>query len=267
VTVHEFGHSFVGVLDEYTGNPEPPRGRIMAPNASTVDDPEKVPWAHFIKQRVKGVGVFEGGATYSKGVWRPSRSCAMNVAGNSGYCPVCRETAVLRIYSYVDPIDRSSPDHEHPVTVETRSKDVLEVVPMAPSTHQLDVSWFVEALGADSPPHEEEPEDTRARDGYARPRERGEWWFRMSGGRRGRTDRTAHDQPPRGERSRLGRASGSRPRVHTFPAGRMDPGRYRITAVVKDPVPWVIADPHHLLEERRTWQVTVNPRPAPSAAR
>ena len=43
VTVHEFGHSFVGLLDEYAVNPGKPFGPIKAPNASTTSDPEKVP--------------------------------------------------------------------------------------------------------------------------------------------------------------------------------------------------------------------------------
>ena len=260
ITVHEFGHSFVGLLDEYQGNPNPPRRKIFAPNASTTSDPKKVPWAHFLEKKVTGVGVFEGGATHTKGVWRPARSCAMNSAGNSGYCPVCREATILRIYAYVNPIDLSSPDHEEPLTVEARSKTVLSVTPMRPKQHKLLVSWFVETSSGE-PIADETPAPEPSRDGYARPKQDGEWWRRrMMGGPRGRGDRSDYKGKVRGEPSTLGRTVNGKPPTHIFPVSRLDPGHYRVTAVVRDPTAWVLKDPQHLLEERRTWTVTVEPK-------
>jgi hypothetical protein len=116
VTVHEFGHAFSRLLDEYAINPDPPQGMfgraLMAPNAHPSPEepkPDDVPWAHMLRRKVKGVGIYEGGATFKKGVWKPARTCAMNVGGNQ-FCPVCREQTLLVIYEYVSPLDVATPD-------------------------------------------------------------------------------------------------------------------------------------------------------------
>ncbi len=262
VTVHEFGHSFGGLLDEYAINPMTPRGEIRAANAATTGDPERVPWAHFLRKKVPGVGVFEGGATYVKGVWRPARACAMNSAGNNQYCPVCREAAILRIYSYVSPIDASAPDTGTEVTVTEGAEPLLAVTPMRPRKHRLEVAWHVQPIDASAPGPEtleDEPRPTASWDqGMS-----DHFAFRaFRGGRRRRGDRSALDTPPAGALSTLGQTrklpAGSA--EHVFPPGRLKPGRYRVTAVVHDPTPRVLLDPRHLLEERLTWTVTVRPR-------
>jgi hypothetical protein len=267
VTVHEFGHAFVGLLDEYANNPGPPERPIRgAANASSTDDPTKVPWAHFLAKKVAGVGVFEGGATYRKGVWRPARACAMNSAGNNAFCPVCREAGILRIYRYVSPIDAVSPATRLEVRVTEGKPDVLTVVPMRPKTKALEAQWFVESVGpevvapadaADATPTDEED------DGYDRPSERLERLleFRGLGGRRGREDRAALATPPPGQASAVGLVKKVEGGIeHQFPIGRLKPGRYRITAEIRDATPFVLKDDQSLLKERATWIVTVNPR-------
>ena len=87
------------------------------------------------------MGIYEGGATYATGVWRPAASCAMNTGG-SRFCPVCREAAVLAIYGYVSPIDGSSPEEDE-VTPGLEGPPAFRVVPMAPATHDLEVAWYL----------------------------------------------------------------------------------------------------------------------------
>ena len=73
VTVHEFGHSFVGLLDEYSVNPGKPFGPIAAPNASTTSDPRQGPVGALPEEARRRRRRLKGGATYIEGVWRPSR--------------------------------------------------------------------------------------------------------------------------------------------------------------------------------------------------
>lgn len=49
-------------------------------NVDFTSDPEKVHWSAFLSDdRYKDeVGIFEGGALYSKGVWRPTQNSMMN---------------------------------------------------------------------------------------------------------------------------------------------------------------------------------------------
>lgn len=261
VTVHEFGHAFVGLLDEYANNPMRAPGMIMAPNASGVPDPDKVPWAHFLKKRIEGVGVFEGGATYQKGVWRPANGCAMNSAGNQKYCPVCREAAVLRIYGYVSPIDMSAPSTNEELAFIEGTDRNLSMTVMRPLTHTLKVTWHVEPIAADAAGPERKEAGRTGRD----PDPFGEMLRgRNRAGRRGSTDRKSYALPVMGAVSNLGSVKQGEPKtlpVHEFNLGKLAPGRYRVTAKVQDPTPWVIYDPKHLLEERLTWTVTVAPRP------
>jgi hypothetical protein len=257
ITVHEFGHSFGMLADEYAINPGPPRGFVRGPNVAMTDDPDEVPWSHFLKKRVKGVGIFEGGGTYKTGAWRPAASCAMNSAGNTAYCPVCREATVLAIYRHVSPIDLLEPAEKDLIEAEAGGDEVLTVTPMRPRRHRLEVGWHVLPIAV-TDIREPTPidEDDRAR-----------WRFPSGGsgvgevgGRRHREDRDEYREPPPGEPSRLGKVlkgKRGRPDRHVFPLGKLEPGAYRITVEVRDPTPWVLLDPKHLLEDRATWTVLV----------
>jgi len=171
VVVHEFGHAFAWLLDEYANNPGEPAGQVEAANATTYK--ARPPWQHFLDARVPRVGVFEGGATFQKGVYRPSASCAMNTGGGDPYCPVCREQAILTIYTYVSPIDEALPAAAE-VTRGAEGWPLIACVPMVPTTHALEVRWFLgpaPAVTAPAPeeapydPHDDEltPEERRLR--------------------------------------------------------------------------------------------------------
>jgi hypothetical protein len=257
VTVHEFGHSFVGLLDEYAINPGKPFGEIRAPNAATTDDPEKVPWAHFLKKNVGNVGVHKGGATYIEGVWRPAKTCAMNSAGHMNYCPVCKEAAVLRIYAYVDPIDAFDPPNSQEVEVTAGAAKMLSVTPMRPKSKPLDVSWYVETIDAAAAMPEQESRTTGS--GERRNRLQDALFGRYSGGSRVKQDRAVLDAAPAGAKSALGttRKGKDGSTENVFSLAQMKPGRYRVTVVVADKTPLVLLDPKHLLEERKTWWVKV----------
>ncbi|MSR75057.1 MAG: hypothetical protein EXS14_06280 [Planctomycetes bacterium] len=262
VTVHEFGHAFVGLLDEYAVNPTLPVGPIRAPNASRESDPAKVPWAHFLVKKIANVGVFEGGATYQKGVWRPARTCAMNSAGHTGFCPVCREAAILRIYGHVSPIDLVTPMPDMLVRAKVSDETMLSITPMKPLKHDLKVTWYVERLADDTVMKEPDATAAPAKigDGYGR---RGEAFARIFGrigGKRGREDRAIYDLEPMGEVWSLPvkkRLSADGPWSSQLPVGKLKPGRYWITAVVEDTTTDVLLDPKHLLQERASWPVIV----------
>jgi len=259
ITTHEFGHAFVRLLDEYTGNPNPPppgfARQLRAANASMTPDPDKVPWAHMLKAHVKGVGIYEGGATFNKGVWRPARTCAMNAAGATAYCPVCREAAILVIYEYVDPIDATEPARGGEVAAVQGDKTMILVTPMQPRRHSLKARWFVALLapttqGGDGDDYEPDPEPESAP-----PRQ-----MFAFGGPRARMNRSEYDQPPKGKPSKLGKRIAGKPRRFAFFAGKLAPGRYTVTVEVRDPTPWVIQDKRHLLMQRASWTVTVAPK-------
>ena len=129
VVVHEFGHSFGGLADEYyyddqfenyyNSETEPWEQNITTqvdfeskwqdmiepgtpvPTPAPASNPRAV---KTVKERkavdtLPEVGLFEGGGYMSKGVWRGSFDCRMHTNEYSDFCPVCRR-ALERIIRY-----------------------------------------------------------------------------------------------------------------------------------------------------------------------
>ena len=132
VLVHEFGHSYAGLGDEYfyddayetmyPADTEPWEPNLttlvdfnskwadMLPKGSTIPTPPdpKVPNYRKItndKERLllneatQRVGVFEGGGYQSKGVYRPAQECRMKINEVEDFCPVCAR-AIIRITDF-----------------------------------------------------------------------------------------------------------------------------------------------------------------------
>ncbi len=132
VLVHEFGHAYAGLGDEYfyddayesmyPADTEPWEPNLttlvdfqskwadMVPKSTPIPTPAdpKVPNYRKItnekEQRMldaatQRVGVFEGGGYQSKGVYRPAQECRMKVNEVSSFCPVCSR-AIQRITDF-----------------------------------------------------------------------------------------------------------------------------------------------------------------------
>ncbi|MCK6446756.1 MAG: M64 family metallo-endopeptidase [Planctomycetes bacterium] len=253
--IHEFGHSFGRLSDEYDAQQShdagPARDGI---NVAANEDPQKVPWAHWIAVKHPGVGVYEGALGRVRGAWRPtSTGCVMS--SDERFCVVCREALVLAIYARVDPIDSESPPA--PETREFlelgREPLTLSIKVLKPATHALEVKWWVLR---DELPSEAE----RAPTGRSR-----------SAGERGKPRARANDRTQRGP---LGEIT-AKPRAstrttagggHEFVLSReaLEPGRYRIVVRAKDTTelrgekfPWVLKDELGLLESERVWWIEV----------
>lgn len=117
VFVHEFGHGFAGLGDEYYTsavayedfynlNVEP-----WEPNLTTLVDFDSK-WKSMIKSDTpiptprkdkysKTVGVFEGGGYMSEGIYSPYMDCRMKSNESNGFCPVCEESIrkMIRFYT------------------------------------------------------------------------------------------------------------------------------------------------------------------------
>lgn len=95
IMVHEIGHSFAGLADEYWVNEVSAGERA---NMTREKDPQKVRWKNWIG--FKGVGVYPHGTSGGQENWyRPHESCEMRFLNNE-FCPVCKEAIVLRIMQH-----------------------------------------------------------------------------------------------------------------------------------------------------------------------
>ena len=128
VVVHEFGHSFAGLADEYFYDDQfveyyYPESEPWEQNITTLYDfdskwkdmlPEgtaipTVPHAFnaWDKCREGGnmmdyVGVYEGAGYQSKGVYRPYVDCRMHTNKAETFCPVCRRAIARLIKFYTE---------------------------------------------------------------------------------------------------------------------------------------------------------------------
>ncbi len=105
VVVHEFGHSFGGLGDEYfyendvMSDTYPLDIEPWEQNISTLIDFESK-WADMVRDKTPGVGVFEGAAYATHGIYRPADICRMRVNDIDAFCPVCQRAIERLILFY-----------------------------------------------------------------------------------------------------------------------------------------------------------------------
>jgi hypothetical protein len=117
VVIHEFGHAFGGLGDEYFSSAvayndffnlevEP-----WNPNLTTMNDFDSK-WIEMVKKSTpvptppeekynSSVGVYEGGGYMAKGIYRPMIDCRMHT-NDAAFCPVCTRALELMIKRYTD---------------------------------------------------------------------------------------------------------------------------------------------------------------------
>lgn len=100
VLVHEFGHAFGGLGDEYYYDDQfesqyPADTEPWEPNLTTLKDFSSK-WADLMDQ---GAGLYEGGGYQSKGVYRSAPDCRMKTNECDRFCVVCTR-AIIRMIDF-----------------------------------------------------------------------------------------------------------------------------------------------------------------------
>lgn len=111
--VHEFGHVFLGLGDEYIGTVSysemyPLNVEPWEENLTTLKALDKKEWKKLIKPTTpiptpateeyrNEVGVFEGGGYAQKGIYRPFQTCLMKEFSADFFCPVCTRAIEKRV--------------------------------------------------------------------------------------------------------------------------------------------------------------------------
>lgn len=103
VVVHEFGHSFGALADEYDYNSYDtpyylPTVEPWEQNITTKFDFASK-WEDMIEAGVLGVGLQEGAGYQSEGVWRACLDCRMRTNDAADFCPVCQR-AIARMIDF-----------------------------------------------------------------------------------------------------------------------------------------------------------------------
>lgn len=104
VAIHEIGHSFAGLADEYWAGPQ---YAAEKPNMTQTNDPATVKWKAWYGRN--NISIIPYGTTAPLSTWyKPHPSCKMQFLGVP-FCSVCAEAIVTRIHSLTSMIDSVSP--------------------------------------------------------------------------------------------------------------------------------------------------------------
>jgi len=146
VAVHEFGHSFGNLTDEYveTAGSTYTGGEPYFANVSIYDASEQTSqlrkWYRWLD--LPNIDTFEGGYYRQYGIFRPSSSSRMR-SNYGDFEEVNSEQLIRLTYETVSPIDDATPEQSNAYLAGT----TFSVTPMQPVGHNLDVQWAID--GAD----------------------------------------------------------------------------------------------------------------------
>ncbi|KAA9332171.1 T9SS type A sorting domain-containing protein [Hymenobacter busanensis] len=101
ISIHEIGHSFAALADEYWAGPQYATEKA---NMTQQTNPTLVKWAAWMNTNGVGIYPYPGGATW----YRPHQNCKMQLLGVP-FCSVCRETFVERMHTLAPPLQSFSP--------------------------------------------------------------------------------------------------------------------------------------------------------------
>lgn len=149
--LHEVGHSFGLLADEYGGSQCNVFGEPSALNVMRKTNREEIKWLHWIDpstpipttMTTNGVpGLYEGALGCNNGYHRPTFNSKMRSL-NRPFEQVNTEQHIRRIYNFVSPLDASSPEGGA-VTLTQGQTQAFSVTSPAPATHSLAATWFVD---------------------------------------------------------------------------------------------------------------------------
>jgi len=140
--LHEFGHSFARLADEYDyangavyAGPEPDESNISIFSAA-MQAGLQTKWFRWLD--LDSVDAFEGAQYYQRGIYRPTWNSKMRALGQP-FGEINVEQFIITMYQTVSPIDGATPPSLDALPPDTE----FYVVPMQPIDHALNIQWSV----------------------------------------------------------------------------------------------------------------------------
>lgn len=101
IVVHELGHSFGKLADEYWFS-----GSGESPNKTKDDNPATNLWKNWVGINSTGIFPYEESPTW----FRPHQNCEMRYL-NREFCSVCKQQLIERVHTLQNPIDSFTPSN------------------------------------------------------------------------------------------------------------------------------------------------------------
>lgn len=129
IVVHELGHSFGNLADEYWFS-----GTGERANKTQTSDPATIKWKNWVG--LNGVGIYSHAE--SPTWYRPHQSCEMRYL-NQQFCSVCKEAIIEKIHALVSPLDSYVPANSS--SVNANANVTFTVTEILPIPNTLVNSW------------------------------------------------------------------------------------------------------------------------------
>jgi hypothetical protein len=155
IILHEYGHTYAGLADEYSdpypgypsGDPEPNvdfdfsgpglKWSIWVEAGTPLPTPATPTYANT-------VGTFEGARYQTTGIYRPWLNCLMRSLG-VGFCPVCKEAHLQTLFGEVSLVDTTSPPSATTVLIgNTPTNIVITPIPLTGLTYEWKLTGIVQ---------------------------------------------------------------------------------------------------------------------------
>lgn len=141
IAIHEIGHSFAGLSDEYWAGAQFAR---ESPNMTKETTTQFLKWQNWLDEQ--GIGVYAHSVDAS---WKkPHLNCKMQFLGGE-FCAVCKEQFIKIIYSLTSPVESYTPLSSMSVEEDML---VFNLETVDPNPNTLKISWYLN----DSPVGENE---------------------------------------------------------------------------------------------------------------
>ena len=147
IAIHEAGHSFAGLADEYGGTAH---NKFDGINVTQQTELNLIPWNIWIMPGTPlptpqvtsysdVIGLFEGAYYSNEGMFRPKLHCKMREL-NVPFCEVCAEQLIKSMFNYVYVIDSYQPE-DNEITLYTNDKADFNINLVQLSSKELSVEW------------------------------------------------------------------------------------------------------------------------------
>lgn len=140
IGVHEVGHTFSRLSDEYWAGPG---YGWESPNMTLDNNPATVKWKNWLN--APDIGIYQHGFTGEAALWHKPTSgrCLMEYLIQE-LCAVCREATTERILELIDPVESAQPDTTATVDIEGGKTFSLGLLKPDPNT--LRVKWNLDGV-------------------------------------------------------------------------------------------------------------------------
>ena len=140
IALHELGHSFAGLGDEYEYGTCNHSTEPSAPNLTINNDNSTVKWKHWFDH--PNVGMFEGGGKCPTGVWRPTETSFMRKNGEPFY-PVNQEAWSMAVYAALTTTYYSKTPSSENVS-HSQGSTLNYSIELAMDNSSQQVDWYVD---------------------------------------------------------------------------------------------------------------------------